>query len=516
MFDFLKNIFKSDYDRRPDRSRVSMSETREIQRSAFQHRAKQILAKYDAANDGNYLSRHWGNADALSADAANSQKVRLKLIKRARYEFINNSYCMGMILTLANDIIGRGPRLQMLTPDEGFNELFEADWNLWSRTINLAAQLRTMIQAKKRDGEVFAEFITNPRLLNSLPVSLDFAVYEAEQIQKPIYNTIKSPNGYRNLDGVVIDQSGNPVYYQILKSHPGANSTSAGIWDSTKFRKVDAENMIHLFRVDRPGQHRGVPEITPSLPLYAILRNYTLAVLKAAEVGASYAMSLETDGPANDADTDYDGESEGDGAAVTPETMDVFDLEHAMATVMPAGWHLKGFKPEQPATAYAEFKREVLREIARCLGVPFNVAAGDSSDYNYASGRLDHQTYFKSIDVEHQEIEIEGVEPTFQKFAQEWLMTKGVGTALNELNHTWYWDGREHVDPAKEAAADAIRLKNGTLPYADYYAKQGKDWRNQLKQVSVEQQFIRDNGIVIEAPKDTIIEKELDDAGFEE
>ncbi len=34
---------------------------------------------------------------------------------------------------------------------------------------------------------------------------------------------------------------------------------------------------------------------------------------------------------------------------------------------------------EQPATTYAEFKREILNEIARCLNMPFNVAAGNSS-----------------------------------------------------------------------------------------------------------------------------------------
>ena len=37
--------------------------------------------------------------------------------------------------------------------------------------------------------------------------------------------------------------------------------------------------------------------------------------------------------------------------------------------------------------------------------VPRNVALGDSSAYNYASGRLDHQTYFKSIRVEHAHLE---------------------------------------------------------------------------------------------------------------
>jgi hypothetical protein len=37
--------------------------------------------------------------------------------------------------------------------------------------------------------------------------------------------------------------------------------------------------------------------------------------------------------------------------------------------------------------------------------MPFNVAAGNSSGYNYASGRLDHQTYFKAIRVEQAHLE---------------------------------------------------------------------------------------------------------------
>ena len=37
--------------------------------------------------------------------------------------------------------------------------------------------------------------------------------------------------------------------------------------------------------------------------------------------------------------------------------------------------------------------------------MPFNVAAGNSSGYNYASGRLDHQTYYKSIRVDQAHLE---------------------------------------------------------------------------------------------------------------
>ena len=58
---------------------------------------------------------------------------------------------------------------------------------------------------------------------------------------------------------------------------------------------------------------------------------------------------------------------------------------------------------------YGEFKRELLDEIAHCLNMPFNVPAGNSSGYNYASGRRDHQTYFKSIYVEQDHLG--GVDP---------------------------------------------------------------------------------------------------------
>jgi hypothetical protein len=69
-----------------------------------------VRARYDAAatNPDNY--RHWANADSLSADAANNPEVRRVLRNRSRYEVANNSYARGIVLTLANDVVGTGPR----------------------------------------------------------------------------------------------------------------------------------------------------------------------------------------------------------------------------------------------------------------------------------------------------------------------------------------------------------------------------------------------------------------------
>ena len=80
-------------------------------------------------------------------------------------------------------------------------------------------------------------------------------------------------------------------------------------------------------------------------------------------------------------------------------------LHRLVATVLPGGWKLGQITAEQPATTYGEFKKEILNEIARCLNMPFNVAAGNSAGYNYASGRLDHQTYFKTVRVDQAHIE---------------------------------------------------------------------------------------------------------------
>jgi hypothetical protein len=102
-------------------------------------RVRVVRARYDAAstNPDNY--RHWANADGLSANAANSPQVRRTLRNRARYEVANNSYARGIVLTLANDCVGTGPRLQMLTPNPEANRRAEAAFEDWAGAVGLMA-----------------------------------------------------------------------------------------------------------------------------------------------------------------------------------------------------------------------------------------------------------------------------------------------------------------------------------------------------------------------------------------
>ena len=459
MFAWFSNLFSS-HTARPTSGRA----------------LRMVRARYDAAATNEENRRHWANADGLSANAANSSEVRRVLRNRARYETANNSYARGIILTLANDVVGTGPRLQLLTPDADANNRIEHEFHRWTKAVGLADKLRTMRMARATDGETFAVLISNPTL--DATVQLDLRLVEADQVTTPDRTSMSQ----RAVDGIVFDNAGNPVEFHILKRHPG--ESGGGL--NRDYERLPAEAVLHWFRADRPGQARGVPDIMPALPLFAQLRRFTLAVLAAAETAADFAGILYTDAPAN-------------GEADAAEPFEPIELEKRALLTMPGGWKMSQMEAEQPATTYGEFKREILNEIARCLNMPANVARADSSGYNYASGRLDHQTYFKSIRVEQSHLEVVVLDRILAAWLDEAALIPGLIPSglppFSAWEHQWFWDGREHVDPQKEANAQATRLASHTTTLADEYARKGQDWEAQLRQRAKELALMTELGL---------------------
>jgi lambda family phage portal protein len=434
-----------------------------------------IRGRYDAAQTTDDNRRHWALADGLSANLAASPGVRRTLRNRSRYEVANNSYARGLVLTLSNDCIGTGPRLQMVGLGGADAQLVERLFLEWCLSVDLAEKLRLMRGSMVEDGEAFGLMTANPVI--DAPVKLDLQLVEADQIATP--NLAWRTWGGSAVDGLELDRFGNAVIYHLLRQHPG----DGGFWPAT-YDRLAADQVIHCFRPDRPGQRRGIPEITPALPLFAQLRRYTLAVIAAAETAADYAGIVYTDAPAG-------------GEADQVEPMDTIALEKRALLTMPSGWKMEQMRAEQPATTYAEFKREILNEIARCVCTPYNIAAGNSSGYNFASGRLDHQTYDMYLRIERSRISRRVLDRILSTWVKEALLVDGLlpprlRSPDTSWAHQWFWDGREHVDPVKEAMAQAKRLESHTTTLADEYARKGQDWEAQLRQRAREQALVRE------------------------
>lgn len=441
----------------------------ELRLAAVERRMRRVQARYDAAQTNGDNQRHWAMADGLSARTANSLGIRSILRQRSRYECSNNSYAAGMLLTLANDMVGTGPRLQ-LDLGRGRQKAcrrIEQEFAAWCRAVKLPQKLRTMRISRARDGEVFAVLTNNPAL--ATPVKLDFKLVEADQVTSP---QLSEADPLR-IDGIRFDEHGNPTAYEILPYHPG-DMIAEPNWQPEEHA---AANVIHWFRVDRPGQLRGVPEITPALPLFAQLRRYTLAVIAAAETAADLAAVLSTDAAGNEDDD-----------AEAPDAYAEIDIEKRTMLTLPGGYTMQQFKAEQPTTTYGDFKNQILNEIARCLNMPFNVAAGNSAGYNYSSGRLDHQIYFRSIGIDQADCESDVLDRLFAAWLDEAALIPGlIPAGLGPFylwRHTWAWDPAEDLDPVKTAQARLINLASGMTSFDAEFAAKGLDRETEMSRMA--------------------------------
>lgn len=431
-------------------------------------RRNRLDASYDAARASTEFDNYWANADAYDADSANSIGVRQKLVQRSRYEVENNGYAAGIARTYSTDLIGTGPSLRMQTNSLGFNVMVELAWHDWTKAIGLRAKLWTMAHAKHVDGETFCLVRKNPRVRNT--VKLDLVIRETEQCQTP-FLPFNTPG---QIDGVTFDEFGNPVSYDFLKYHPGA----ANAWAPLQTETVPARYCMHWFKVRRPGQHRGIPELTSTLNVGASSRRFREATVAAAETAADFAVLLKT--------------QQAPEAAANLVPFTETDIRKRMMATLPAGWDPMQMKAEHPNSTYNEFIRQQIGESARPISMPLCKAACDSSNYNYASGRLDYQSYYAALDIDRQEVSESILDRMFDLWFEMAVLVYGwLGgdpSALSEAAsyHEWDWPKHQVADIEAEAKVEDMRLRNGSLSPSEADALAGKDSEDRLVKMAAD------------------------------
>jgi lambda family phage portal protein len=422
---------------------------------------RMLRARFDSQFTTPDNQNHWALADAMSIDASANWMVRRQLRMRARYEYHNNSWLMGMAQTLANYVVGTGPRLQMTTPNKAMNAAIEDAWKEWGKQVRLPRTLRSLRAARVYNGESFALLRTNPGLHH--PVKMDLFEIECDQVTSPLFGMYPAQYPDQFFDGVVLDTFGRPQEYHILRQHPGA--FGAFVIMGYEFDRWPARYVLHDFKQIRPGQQRGVPEVAPALDKFGHLRRYGKAVLGAAETAADFNAVVKSEAPA-----------EAGGDEVSP--MDTIELRDGMATVLPPGYDLGQVKAEQPVTTYDTYTNAVLSEIGRCLDVPLFFLTLDARLANMASAYVVSQTFSRAVQVDRS-----GYEDLLDRVLDEFL-TEAVrvpGYLPKDLpasfDHVWRWSRLgQHGDPNKVANAQKTRIQSGVSSIPLEAAEDGYDW----------------------------------------
>lgn len=447
-----------------------------------------LRARYDAAQSTTQNQNHWKWADSLSPNSANSLPVRKMLRERSRYETMNNGYLKGISLSVTQDFVGKGPTLQVT--DSRFTreqqQAIEKSFSKYAKHIKLRRKLWRLRMAKIMDGETFMLKLIDNQLRNK--VKYDYRILECDQFSSltpPL--VLKRGQMVPEIDGVRYDpMSGRPTKYFVLNEHPGETE----VWNipSIDGQWIDARQVIHWFRQDR-GWLRGIPETSPTLPLWALLRRYTLAVVQNAEIAADFTVLLKSMQPPNTNPFGLSGTPGRPTETDADSWFDSFPVDRGMMTVLPNMYEMTQLDPKQPVTMYDAFVNALIQEASRPLLTPRNLALGNSGGYNMASGSLDRQVYRRSIDDERMDSNDEVLDRCLEDWwfdsiriesyfreEEEQFGTGSISVValVNESlrqeppDHCWRWDEvPEHSDPVKVATAIDILHKAGHLSDKD-------------------------------------------------
>lgn len=457
-------------------------------RAAVNERKKALreAVSFDAIRDRR--EQLW-TTDNRSFDSSFNRTTRLTLIRYARDEVYNDSYAFGAAKALATSVIGTKPQLQVLTDSgqdstDSVTEKIERDFDRWSDEVGLGRKLRAMRFSKFVDGEAFCVMHFNDQLRND--VKLDITPVDAERVTSNTNLPIKDPDF--DVDGITIDNWGNPVSYRVLRNHPGGNSF--GVLANNDATDYPANLVCHWYNQTSSEMRRGIPEVTPALKTFGFLRRYIYSVVRASEVAADIAMCLYSDNE----DESFDSFS-----TQVEKELDLKQpiVEHSFsrgtAVSVPFGMKVQQVKPEQPASNFEMLVRELLASAGAAVGLPAMIMLNTARGQTYAGGRIELQEFYRFVNVEQKSCIESILEPILAEWLKEWFLINNISPKrMRNLRTKWQFDGFEHIDPLKEASAQIYKIQANTSTLATEYAKVGKDWLTEIRQRALELKVIKE------------------------
>jgi lambda family phage portal protein len=408
-----------------------------------------------------------------TADVETYQALKI-LRGRSRELFRNDDYMRRFANMLKTNVIGPdGIRMQAAAmdsggnPDKGANRKIENAWWRWIRpencsvsgTMSLWDIANQIIETCAQDGEVLV------RLHNSWPGEFAFAVEVLEADHLDLTKNEILGNGNRIIMGVEIDRFRRPVAYWLSTSHPGDPYSM----QSNTSERFPANDILHIYRPDRPGQTRAVPWVVTAMQRLKQLGAYEEAELIASRIAASkMGFFIPEDG------SEYTGEEE------DAETGDlVTSAEPGTFEQLPAKMQFQSWDPEHPVAAFEQFEKAVLRGIASGLNVSYVSLANNLEGVSYSSirsGELADRDAWRMLQRWM-------IERFYTPVFERWLSMAIISGALQLPSGKydkfrevrWKPRGWNWVDPAKESAAAVSDVKNGFKSLFDVAAERGYD-----------------------------------------
>lgn len=454
---------------------------------------------YEGASTSRLTSTWITNGTSADAEI-NGSLARLR--NRARQLVRDSDYARQAKRAVMNNVIGTGIKLQAQVMmqrggrlDEDLNDRIENAWKYWTYKsyCDVAGRLcfadieRMIVGAMCESGEVFVRVIRRSFGGSQIPFALQ--IIESDQLDSDYSGpALNRRNEWRM--GVECDEFGKAVRYAFLQKHPG--DTQFHGYGDKQHLMLPADEVLHLYIPERPGQTRGVTWFASAIKRLHHLAGYEEAeVIRARASSSLMGFITSPEGELGTPDEVYGGDR-------------VDSFQPGVFKTLAPGQNVSVPQLDAPDGQFEPFTRGMLRAVAAGLGCSYTQVSSDFSQANYSSSRLElleTRDNWRAI----QRFLIENFhQPVFNMWLEMAVMGGALDLPAYEANPDRFrmikWCPRAYgyVDPQKEVAAykDAVRCGFKTL--SDVVAEQGGDLDDLLKQRQAELAMLDEMNIVLD------------------
>ena len=446
-----------------------------------------------------------GNPGAVAALAATQTELRSKsrdLVRR-------NAWANAALESYVANAIGTGIKPQSLVADPALRERIQTLWRDWTLDADAAGLtdlygLQALAcRAMLEGGEALIR-LRYRRKADGLVVALQLQVLEPEHLPVTLNTTAENGNVIRA--GIEFDRLGRRVAYHLYRTHPedGAQLSPFAPMSGhggMETVRVDAAEILHLFRPLRPGQIRGEPWLARALVKLNELDQYDDAELVRKKTAAMFAGFITRLAPEDNL--------MGEGAA-DPNGVALAGLEPGTLQILEPGEDVKFSQPADVGASYAEFLRMQFRAVAAAMGVTYEQLTGDLTQVNYSSIRAGLLEFRRRCEaLQHGVIVHQLCRPIWQAFIEQAVLEGALtlpGYARGDparrrayLAVKWIPQGWQWVDPQKEFNAMLTAMRAGLLSRSEAISSFGYDAEDVDREIAADNARADALGLVFES-----------------
>lgn len=424
--------------------------------------ALQVALRYEASTTGR-RTKNWRTASSSANAEIGSSLGRAR--DRSRALVRDNGWAKKAINAIESNTVGPGgirpaPRTELA------RKALEL-WKEWAETVLCDSDgmmdfygIQGMALRGTAEG---GDMLIRRRIRRSddgLPVPLQLQVLEGDFLDERQDDTIlhrSDANNRFKVQGVEFDRLGRRVGYHVYRSHPG---DGLGMPES---RFVEAEDVIHMLRMERAGQVRGIPW---GAAIFLRLRDLD-ETTDAAILRQKIANCL----------TAFIKRSDESGAGVGTSKTEIPDkISPGAIEILAPGDDLEILQPPT-AGDFPAFAYFTLHEIAAGFDLSFEVLTGNHAEVNFHSGRLGWIEFHNSVKKWRSRILV----PHLCHRVWGWFIeaAQSVGrlpaAPMREFAVEWIPPRREMYDPVREGNARKTSVRMGVTSLSELIREDGRD-----------------------------------------